>query len=151
MALAVAVLRRWFCCCWSIVWYTSHCLWEFCVCLCFVMHYVVYILVLQLSWRGRISWLLCYYCLINVLLLLMCCGSSSWCRGLVCSMWLWYFLFIFRLVNVWEGYDSDKYVRLIALTLNILMDPSFWVDTIKLGKSIVHIKGCQVIILKMVY
>ena len=24
---------------------TSHCLWEFCVCLCFVMHYFVSILV----------------------------------------------------------------------------------------------------------
>ena len=26
-----------------------HCLWEFCVCLCFVIHYFVSILVLQLS------------------------------------------------------------------------------------------------------
>ena len=24
----------------------------------------------------------------------MFCGSSSWCRGFVCSMWLWYFLVI---------------------------------------------------------
>ena len=28
------------------------------------------------------------------------------------------------------------------------MDSSFWFDTINLGKSFVHIKGCQVIILK---
>ena len=42
-------------------------MWEFCVCLCFVMHYFVSILVLQSSWRGRESWLLCYYCLTDVL------------------------------------------------------------------------------------
>ena len=30
----------------------------------------------------------------NVLLLKMFCGSSSLCGGLVCSMWLWYFLII---------------------------------------------------------
>ena len=39
------------------------CLWEFCECLCFVMHYFVSILVLQSSCRGRESWLLCYCCL----------------------------------------------------------------------------------------
>ena len=31
-------------------------------------------------------------------------------------------------------------------TLCILMDPSIWFDTINLGLSIVHTKGCQVII-----
>ena len=31
------------------------------VCLCFVMHYFVAILVLQSSGRGRGSWLLCFY------------------------------------------------------------------------------------------
>ena len=40
------------------------------------------------------SRLLCFYCLSDVLLLLMFCGSSSLCRGLVCSVWLWYFLII---------------------------------------------------------
>ena len=69
-------------------------MWEFSVCLCFVMHYFVSILVLQSSWRGRESWLLCYYCLTDVLLLLMLCGSSSRCRGLVCSVWLWYLLIL---------------------------------------------------------
>ena len=29
--------------------YTSNCLWEFCVCLCFVLHYFLSILVLQSS------------------------------------------------------------------------------------------------------
>ena len=67
-------------------------MWEFCVCLCFVMHYFVSILVLQSSWRE--SLLLCYYCLTDLLLLQMFCGSSSRCHGLVCSMCLWYFLII---------------------------------------------------------
>ena len=55
--------------CWFIVWCTSHCLWDFCVCRCFVMHYCVPILVFQSSWRGRESLFLCYYCLTDVLLL----------------------------------------------------------------------------------
>ena len=38
-------------------------LWEFCVCLSFVMHYFVSFIVLQSSWRGRESWLLCYFVL----------------------------------------------------------------------------------------
>ena len=35
-----------------------------------------------------------------------------------------------------------------TLTLCILMDSSFWFDTMNLGLSIGHILGCQVIILK---
>ena len=62
----LSVLRQWSCCCWSIVLCTSHCLWEFCGCLCFVMHYFVSTLILQSSWRGRESWLLRYYCLTDV-------------------------------------------------------------------------------------
>ena len=34
----------------------------------------------------------------------------------------------------------------VHLTLCILMDSSFWLDTIYLGYSFVHIQGCQVII-----
>ena len=60
----------------------------------FGVHYFVSFLVLQSSWIGRKSWLLYFYCLTDVLLLQMFCGSSSWCRGLVCGMWLWYFLII---------------------------------------------------------
>ena len=84
----------WFCCSWSIVICTSHCLWGFCVCLCFGMHFFMSFLVLQSSRRGRESWLLCFYCLTYFFLLLMFCGSSSRCRGLVCHVWLWYFLII---------------------------------------------------------
>ena len=39
------------------------------------------ILILQSSWRERESWLLCYYCLTDVLKLVMFCGPSSRCRG----------------------------------------------------------------------
>ena len=75
-------------------------MWEFCVCLCFVMHYVVSILVLQSSWRGRESWLLFYYCLTDVLSLYMFCDSSSRCCGLICSVWLWYFMIILTFWNI---------------------------------------------------
>ena len=40
-------------------------------------------------WEG---WLLCLFCLPGVSWLL--CGSSSRCNGIVCSLWLWYFLII---------------------------------------------------------
>ena len=56
--------------------------------------YFVFILVLQSFWRGRESWLLCFYCPTDVLLLKMFCGYSSRCYGLICSVWLWYFLVI---------------------------------------------------------
>ena len=83
-------------------------MWEFCVCLCIVMHYAVFILILQSSWRGKESWLLCYYCLTDVLILLIFRGSSSWCRGLVCSMWLWYCLIILTYFLVrWNAAYGD--------------------------------------------
>ena len=50
------------------------------------------ILVLQSSWCGRESWLLCFICLPGVSWWLS--GSSSRCHGVVCGLWLWYFLII---------------------------------------------------------
>ena len=50
------------------------------------------ILVLQSSWWGRESRLLCLICLPGVSWWLS--GSSSQCHGVVCSLWLWYFLII---------------------------------------------------------
>ena len=38
-----------------------------------------------------------------------------------------------------------------CLTLNALMDPSIWFDTIHLGWSIVYIKGSQVITSKIIF
>ena len=49
--------------------------------LCFVVWYFMSILVLQSSWWGRESWLLCLVCLPGVSWLL--CGSSSRCHGFV--------------------------------------------------------------------
>ena len=65
-----------------------------CFILVLIMHYshVVSFLVLQSSWRGRESWLLDFNCLPGVLWLSVVCGTSSQCRGLVCSVYLWYFL-----------------------------------------------------------
>ena len=60
--------------------------------LCFVVRYFMSILVLQSSWWGRESWLLCLICLPGVLWWLS--GSSSRCHGVVCSLWSWYFLII---------------------------------------------------------
>ena len=50
------------------------------------------ILVLQSSWWGRESWLLCLICLPGVTWWLS--GSSTRCHGVVCGLWLWYFLII---------------------------------------------------------
>ena len=53
-------------------------LWDSVIFLCFVMRYFMSILVLQSSWWGRGSWLLCLVCLPGVSWLL--CGSSSRCH-----------------------------------------------------------------------
>ena len=44
--------------------------------------------------RKREGWLLCFNFLPDVLYLFVFCCSTSWCRVLVCSVWLWYFLII---------------------------------------------------------
>ena len=88
---AVSVLRRWFCCCWSIVKRTSHCLWEFCVCLCFVMHvhcvHSSFAIILKRE-RNLVG---CFP-IIVLHMYCYCAGSveSSWCHGLVWSVWLWF-------------------------------------------------------------
>ena len=63
-------------------------LWESVIVLCFVVRYFMSILVLQSSWWGRESWLVCLICLPGVSWWLSC--SSSQCHGVVCSLWLWY-------------------------------------------------------------
>ena len=67
-------------------------LWESVIVLCFVVRYFMSILVLQSSWWGRESWLLCLICLPGVSWWLS--GSSLRCHGVVCGLWLWYFLII---------------------------------------------------------
>ena len=67
-------------------------LWESVIVLCFVVCYFMSILVLQSSWWGRESCLLCLIRLPGVSWWLS--GSSSRCHGVVCGLWLWYFLII---------------------------------------------------------
>ena len=64
-------------------------LWESVIVLCFVVRYLMSILVLQSSWWGRESWLFCFVCLPGVSWWLG--GSSLRCHGVVCGLWLWYF------------------------------------------------------------
>ena len=82
----MSVLRRCFCCCWSVVWCAIHWLWGLCFCLCFVVHYCVSFLVLQSSLTGRESWLLCsyvswmsFYCKCSVTLPYGAVGWSAVC------------------------------------------------------------------------
>ena len=75
----LSVPRRWFCCCWLVENCNSHC--GICNCSIFVVRFFMSLLVLQSSWRGRESWLLCLICLPCVSLLLW--GSFLWCHRLV--------------------------------------------------------------------
>ena len=67
-------------------------LWESVIVLCFDVRYFMSILVLQSSWWGRESWLLCLICLPGVSWWLS--GSFSRCYRVVYGLWLWYFLII---------------------------------------------------------
>ena len=83
----------------------------------------MYILVLQSSWWGRESWLLCLICQPVVLWWLG--GSSSRCIRVVCGLWLRYFLIILT-YYFWPFYPA-KHVRVcIRSNLHdVLQDFSF--------------------------
>ena len=66
----------------------------FCVGLCFVMHYFVSFLVLRSFLRQRDSWLLCFNCLPDVMLLLVLCGSVVG-RSAVCHCGIYYHTHLF--------------------------------------------------------
>ena len=92
-------------------WLLQFPLWESVIALCFVVRYFMSILVLQSSWWERESWLLCLVCLPGVAWWLS--GSSSRCHGpigVVCGVWLWYFLIIltyyfwWRVLRVWSWF-----------------------------------------------
>ena len=87
----LSVLTLLFCCCWLFCLLLLPLLGSVIV-LCFVERYLMSILVLQSSWWGRESWLLCLICLPGVRWWLS--GFSSRCNGVVCGLWLWYFLII---------------------------------------------------------
>ena len=103
MLRMVFVLRQWFSCCWFIVFVYLPLFVGVLCWLCFGMHYFMSFLVLQPSWRGRGSWLLCSYCLLDVLLLVMSCSSSARCHGLACSLFLWYFLVVLTYFLPWSS------------------------------------------------
>ena len=59
----------------------------------FCIHYLMNPLInVSITWWGRESWLFCLICLPGVSWWLS--GSSSRCHGVVCGLWLWYFLII---------------------------------------------------------
>ena len=63
----------------------SHCLWVLDG-TGFVVQYLVFFLVLQSSYLGRESYLLCFNCLFDVMWLFVFCDGSSRYHGLVCSL-----------------------------------------------------------------
>ena len=90
------------------------------------------ILVLQSSWWGRESWLLCLICLPGVSWWLS--GSSSRCHGVVCSLWLWYFLII--LTYYFRCFFNRKYCFIKWHTHLIAISTSG--DGDELGVSLWH-------------
>ena len=80
-------------------------LWDSLIVLCFVVRYIMSILVLQSSWWGRESWLLNFVCLPGVSWLL--CGCSSRCHRFICSLWLWCFLIILTIFDPGQCCFSD--------------------------------------------
>ena len=112
-------------------------LWESVIVLGFVVRYFMSILVLQSSWWGRESWLLCLICLPGVSWWLR--GSSSRCHGIVCSLWLWYFLVILTyyfwyLIVLIPGDHLQNFDRVMALFWPTLakfwfLINNFWRDT----------------------
>ena len=97
-------------------------LWESVIVLCFAVRYFMSILVLQLSCWGRESWLLCLICLPGVSTWLS--GTSSRCHGVVCNLWLWYFLIIltnyFLSHCVWEWNNAMQLNWLTTSGLQII-------------------------------
>ena len=76
------------------------------------------ILVLQSSWLGRESWLLCLICLPGVSWWLS--GSSSRCHGVVCSLWLWYFLIILT-YYFWIDHQACSLLQYINVIANLFV------------------------------
>ena len=84
------VLRRWFCCCWLLLIVTPSVGVCNCSMFCCTLLYIHSSFAIILM--GKWELLLCLVYLPGVSWLL--CGSSSWCHGFVCGLWLWYFLII---------------------------------------------------------
>ena len=115
------------------------------------------ILVLQSSWWGReSSWLLCLICLPGVSWWLSVSGSSSQCHGVVCRLWLWYFLIIltyyfclnlfsdYLCVSVWSKDNSHYSAHIFWLYLLICLASSKRQSNpcLHMKHDIIHILGC---------
>ena len=113
-------------------------LWESVIVLCFVVHYFISILVLQSSWWGRESWLLYLICLPGVSWWLS--GSFSRCHGVVCSLWLWYFLIILTYYFWNESLNAWRFAN--KLFNQTVMGKQVFVNTSYL-QSVMKTNTCQ--------
>ena len=120
----LSVLKRWFCTLLLIRCWLFLPLWDSVIVLCFVMRYLMSILVLQSFWWGREGRLLCLVCLPGAWCM---CGSSSRCRGLsaVCDYGIsWsYSLFLIkrdaRLSVTVSAYHWGQIIRFCLSRLNL--------------------------------
>ena len=92
------------------------------------------ILVLQLSWWGRESWLLCLICLPGFSWWLS--GSSSRCHWVVYGLWLWYFLIIltyyFRKTKIFSvKLLKFSYPMRFSICFGCSKEPSQWDGSVK--------------------
>ena len=115
-------------------------LWESVIVLCFVVRNFMSILVLQSSWWGRESWLLCLICLAGVSRWLS--GSSSRCHGVVCSLWLWYFLiiltyyFYIKISDVENLKNCFSYIIILCLLEKIIKFWGHWTSFLSGGPNL---------------
>ena len=91
----------------------------------FAMHHLVFFLVLQSSRRGKES-MVPYF---TIFLLLVFCGCSSRCHGLIWSMQLWYFLIILAYASL------GQFIRVWYLSQRIRRDRTFAQSRQSLWKS----------------
>ena len=113
-------------------------LWESVINLCFVVRYFMSILVLLSSWWGRESWLLCLICLPGVSWWFS--GSSSRCHGVVCGLWLWYFLIILTIF---------KTIHNRRRSVNKLHDLETW--RFQYASTMFPLRSCHMLLLRSHY
>ena len=69
--------------------------------------------------RERECWLLCCYCTLDDVLQLIPCSSSSRCRGLICSLRVWYFLITLTLF-MWPLFELIFCLSANNIEINVL-------------------------------
>ena len=114
-------------------------LWESVIVLCFVVRYFMPILVLQSSWWGRESWLLCLICLPGVSWWFS--GSSSRCPGVVCSLCCgisWSYSLFLHLILGHHGHAS-KTIAGSHIVVHLYLDPLSHRQLIKKERKVVKV------------